>query len=435
MMSILNPVGLKRAPSIDRRGARFEHDGRILRAFRSDLAPFYRDLLQSPSAESLFAAGLVRSRIVDTKIDGFDLVVACERVPIVTFPPEWPTAMLREAGLLVARLGRALAELGLGLEDAHPWNVLFDDTRAVWIDLGSIVRADHVSVPWILEFRRHVAVPLALHAIGRHRLADMVAAEHRTIKAKAFWERRPLRDVFPPGYVRLSRRRLTPRDFFDGLVRYLEGLATDGGRTEWSEYVQAPGAVVGETVGYDPKQRAVDEFLAQVAAGRLLDVGANAGWFSELAVSHGHKVIAVDTDDRTLGSLFRRAKTDSLPILPLRMDVMWPTGSHGMGLAYADAPTRLRSDVTMWLAVIHHLVGRQGITFEMFAATVDQFTTSAALVEFVPRNDRYVSQWPISNEPWYDADHLITAMAPFFNRVEVLPSFPDPRVVMLFQRS
>jgi len=48
----------------------------------------------------------------------------------------------------------------------------------------------------------------------------------------------------------------------------------------------------------------------------------------------------------------------------LRMDIMWPTGSHGMNLAYEAAPERLNADVSMFLAILHHLAA-QGVSFEI----------------------------------------------------------------------
>ena len=101
--SVTTPVA---RPSFDKRGLRFEMDGRLLRAFRADFAPFYRSLMESPDLEKLFEAGLVRTWISDVEIPGFDLVLESERLPIVSYPLEWPTAMLHEAALVTARLAR-----------------------------------------------------------------------------------------------------------------------------------------------------------------------------------------------------------------------------------------------------------------------------------------------------------------------------------------
>jgi SAM-dependent methyltransferase len=265
-------------------------------------------------------------------------------------------------------------------------------------------------------------------------MADAVAAEHRVVRAKRLWDRRPLRDWYPPGYAALRSRRHDAGSFYRGLVEYIDGLDVRPREGDWSGYVQSPDATVGAPGTYDGKQRAVDAFLGRLSPGRVLDVGANLGWFSELAVHHGHDVTAVDTDDPTSSALFARAQAHGLPILPLRMDIMWPTPGHGMALAYAPAPGRLRSGISLWLAIVHHLA-RSGYSFEAVARTVADFTEHAAIIEFVPRDDPHIAAWPLVRDPGYDQERFIEAMRPQFPNVEVMPSSPDPRIMMLFRRA
>jgi SAM-dependent methyltransferase len=231
------------------------------------------------------------------------------------------------------------------------------------------------------------------------------------------------------------RHAADPVAFFAALEDYMEGLKPRARASEWSQYSQAPTAIIGQRDSYDAKQRAVDDYLADLAPGSVLDVGANAGWFSELAARHGHRVVALDTDDVTCCRLFERARRSGLPILPLRVDVMWPTGSHGLALAHAAAPERLRADISLWLAVLHHLVGRQGYGFEVVARVIDEFTRRTAIVEFIPRDDRYVREWQIASDAAYDVSAFIDAMAPYFPTVRSLPSSPDPRVMLRFDRA
>lgn len=423
-----------RQPSVDPNGATFVLPDRVYRAFRGGGAAFYRSLLQTDGLEDLIRAGLVRCREADVKVEGFDLVVECERVPIVSYPMEWPTAMVQEAAATIARLGLALAARGLSLLDAHPWNVLFDGSRAVFIDLGSIGPGGPVAGEWMAEFRRHLIVPLILRRAHLHGLADDVLRTHRTEGAKAFWNSRFLRPWLPPGFVRLSRLRADPPAYFQALLRYVERLPQGAGRSPWSDYEQSRGARVDEPGTYGPKQQTVDALLGRIEPGLMLDLGANAGWYSELAVRHGHRVIAVDTDDWTLSFLYKKAKAQALPILPLRLDVMWPTGSHGMALGYQDAYTRLRADTTMVLALLHHLAGPQRVSFEMFAHVLHLLSRRAAIVEFIPREDAHIASWALAREPWYEQETFVRAMRPYFPEVEVVPSSPAPRRLLFFRR-
>lgn len=421
-------------PTMDRRGIRFELDGHVYRAYRQDVAPFYRSLLTSRLADELFEAGLVRTWVSSVQVEGFDLVTESERVPVVTYPIEWPTSMLRASGLLIAKLAMKLASHGLGLHDSHPWNVLFDGPRPVWVDVSSVTETASLSPEWEREFRSHIVVPLALHAHGRHSIADAVATEHRIVRAKGLFAHRLVRAIYPPRYARLRRGPREPMRFLDRVVGYLEALPDAPTGTEWSNYVQSPDATVGSQETYNDKQRSVDTVLASLPPGRVLDVGANAGWFSELAVSRGHEVIAIDPDDFTASGLFRRARDERLPILPLRMDIMWPTGSHGLGLAHDAAPARLKCDTSMWLAVVHHLA-RYGYTFDTISKVISMFTGRDAIVEFVPRDDVHLRGWWIADQPWYTQSDFIRAMTPFFPQVQVLDSTPAPRTMLHFRRA
>jgi hypothetical protein len=418
---------------VDPHGMLFERNGHLYRAFQGADAALFSRLLDEPWLADLFDAGLVRFTRSPLMVEGHDLVVEVDRVSVVSYPPEWPTVMLRDAGSMTARLGLVMAQHGLALHDAHPWNILFEGTRPVWIDLGSIRVADHVRRAWVWEFRRHFVLPLVLHRLGLRRLADSVQDTHQG-GWKTGLDRRWSR-MWPIRYRSLMRLRATPIRFLEALGAYMDRMPDRGASTAWSAYRQGRGAEVGELARYDGKQAGVNQMLAGLPKGTLIDIGANAGWFSRLAVHHGHRVIAVDMDDPTLGLLYLLAKEHHEPILPLRLDVMRPPGSYGLALAYAAAPERLRSDTVLALALLHHLVGRQGISFSLFARTMDQFARNTVIVEFIPREDEHVSRWPLADEAWYHPEGLIEAMAPYFRHVSTLPSSPDPRLLMLFERS
>lgn len=419
--------------SVDASGVQFERDGRLYRAFRPGDSEPIRRLLDSPGLDQLFDAGLVRFWPAAIEVDGHDVVVEVERVPVVTYPIEWPTRMLQAAAVAILRLSRALLDRRLRLKDAHPWNVLFDGVRPVFVDLGSICDGTSVPWQWLAELRRHVIVPLALHSMSLHRLGDAVMREHRTRGAKGAWDSRLLQAMFPPTLaLRFLTRRRSPAALLDDLDRYVGGLDARGTRMLWSSYDQQP-VDLDQREQFSPKMGAVDEFLRAQPPGRIVDLAANRGLYSRLAAAHGHHVVAIDVDDRALGELYDTALAHRLAISPVRMDLVWPTGSHGAGLSYADAFARLRGDAVLALAILHHLAAA-GVRFELFAHLIDRFAARSAIVEFVPRHDAHVAAWPLAREPWYELDNLVSAMRPHFPRARILPSSPEPRVLIVFER-
>ena len=113
---------------------------------------------------------------------------------------------------------------------------------------------------------------------------------------------------------------------------------------------------------------------------------------------------------------------------------MWPTGSSGFGLELRPAPDRLKADTVFALALLHHLVERQRVTFGSFAAVLALFATKRAIVEFVPSDDPYIAGWSIVHEPWYTQVGFVEAMAPWFRLIVMLPSDPSPRSILVFER-
>jgi hypothetical protein len=83
---------------------------------------------------------------------------------------------------------------------------------------------------------------------------------------------------------------------------------------------------------------------------------------------------------------------------------------------------------------VHHLVFKGNLRFEHIAAGLASFTTRWLLVEFIPKEDQYVSKWDHASRPWYNVDQFKSALSRHFQRIEVLPSDPHPRLMLLCEK-
>lgn len=420
-------------PSVDRHGVLFEHDGRLLRGFKGEALRPMGTLLEHGVASEAVRAGLVPfHRRTDIQLMGYPLVVEVERVSRISYPPEWTTRGLLTSAQAILRLQRALLPHGLMLKDAHPWNVLFQGLQPRFIDLGSIVdRTPRVPRPWFDEFRRHLVVPLWLRRMGAHVGADAVQREHLG-PLKRLTERRVARPL-PPGFWFAVRGGSVEERRLDRLTRYLEGIGSHAQSDAWTNYDQHE-VPVGDESAYNGKQSAILEFLRDEPRGSLLDLAANRGWFTELASSLGHRVIAMDVDDGALTALWDRCRERGIEAEVVRADVVRPPGSHGVALVYDGFFRRMRSDVLLAPALLHHLVARQDVTFELFANLADRLAARTVVVEFVPREDEHVAQWPLAQESWYEPAAFEHAMRAYFPRMDVVSSSPVPRLMYRFRR-
>ena len=126
----------------DEAGRLFQWRGGLYRGISAGKTPFFVNLLQGAAGRELIADGLlIETEVTPYALEGFELVVSHRLLPFASYPFEWSTAMFKAACLTIINLAVGLARHDLMLKDAHPWNVLFDGCRPVWIDLTSIISA------------------------------------------------------------------------------------------------------------------------------------------------------------------------------------------------------------------------------------------------------------------------------------------------------
>jgi hypothetical protein len=363
------------------------------------------------------------------QLEGADLTVEARRIPLVTYPPEWPTVAFQDAALKYLEVLAVLIEGGFSLKDGHPWNILFENRRPVFVDLGSVSASP--GLEWLDEFRATFLLPLMLHRYGLHSLANRALLDKRGLGIARL--ARLQRHRMFPSVLGPSLKGETPINAVRKLHRWVAKLNIVDQQMTWSDYDQHPADHhANET--FNGKQRTVFEILDRMPRGTLLDMASNAGWYSELAAKLGYSVLAADIDDAAIGTVHRRLAGSDLAIECAKVDFVWPQGSYGMGLLYSSAYERFQSDTVLALAVLHHLAGHQGVTFGMFASIIHRLARERAIVEFVPREDAHVKDWPIASKSWYTEEELVRAFSPYFRRVHRYPSSPDPRIILLFER-
>jgi ribosomal protein L11 methylase PrmA len=145
-----------------------------------------------------------------------------------------------------------------------------------------------------------------------------------------------------------------------------------------------------------------------------LDLGANEGYFTKLLAARNIKVVATDTDSRTIGNLYQFVKKNSVSnILPLILDVTNPSPASGFNNKERSAfHDRIKTELVIALALIHHLVIGKNISLEIIA---EYFAGIAQLllVEFVPREDPKVQQMIASRKDVF-GDYTMTNFELFF---------------------
>jgi len=447
---------------VDPAGYLFRHEGQLYRAIRRGHADFYRALLADGTAQRLSAErGLVTAREADLALDDddVDLVLQHEEVTPQTYCVEWCPAMLLEAARTTVELLAEVTRLDATLQDAYPWNVLFDGARPVMVDFTSIAPV-HSPLPWpaLEQYRAFFQRPLDLAARGRGRLARVLLQDNingiplgqfTQAMPAAYRARHPVAglSVWLDGFVQrrpeLKKKlrgaalkgepasRAVRQRFADGLARRLDGYRFEQSEDVWSVYYQQ----IDPQVDKERKLSQVGQLLERLAPATVLDAGCNVGVFSLLAARQGARVISVDTSEACINRLYAEARREDLPITPLVADLLCPTPAFGfMGEQYPALPVRVRGEAVLCLALMHHLhiAGRQ--SFERIARLFDALSARYLIFEFVAMDDANNDLIGAGREIGYDLDQVTAALARHFPTIETMDSDRPTRKLLLCEK-
>jgi SAM-dependent methyltransferase len=170
----------------------------------------------------------------------------------------------------------------------------------------------------------------------------------------------------------------------------VERTAWKQGSSTWSEYSGRDHYDSGDLA---VKERFVETTLVRAPVHTVLDVGCNDGRFSDIAAHHATTVVAMDADHLAVDRLYRRLRdTGPANVLPLVVDVLNPTGASGwLGRERAGFFDRVRFDLVLLLAVVHHLAISGGVPLEELGAWMRSLACPL-VVEFPDENDDKVRQ-------------------------------------------
>ena len=363
-----------------------------------------------------------------------------ERIPFVSYPYEWTFSMLRDAALLELELLRAALAEDMILKDASPYNVQWQGSRPVFIDVGSFERIGE-GEPWAgyRQFCTLFLYPLMVQAYAglpfqpwlRGSLEGIEPAEARAIlRGRRRFRRGVLTHVVLHARLesregdRDTRSEVKRAGFrkemieanATGLEKLVRRLDWGAGETAWSGY--------GERAHYETDElERKDRFVAEACASRkpelVWDLGCNDGRYSRIAAEHGAYVVAVDGDHASVDALHRNLRSEGDErILPLVMDLADPSPARGWrGVERTRLEDRGRPGVILCLALVHHLSIAANVPL---AEVVDWLASlgGVLVVEFAGRDDamvqRLLSRKKDDAHPDYDAENFERLLAKRF---------------------
>jgi ribosomal protein L11 methylase PrmA len=159
-------------------------------------------------------------------------------------------------------------------------------------------------------------------------------------------------------------------------------------KTEWGQYYENTNYTLHSA---DKKSQIITDFCKGLKLKKAIDFGGNNGRYSLVLTSLGINTICNDIDINAVESNYKhvRSKKEVL-ILPLLVDLTNPGG--GIGWANDERPSidqRFKVDMSMALALIHHLAISNNLPFVKIAQYFAKFSPYL-IIEFVPKEDSQV---------------------------------------------
>jgi hypothetical protein len=350
----------------------------------------------------------------------WDRVLEHERVPVVSYPYEWPFAMLREAATLHLEVLASALDENMSLKDGTAYNLQFFGSRPTFIDVGSFEPA---SGPWpgYRQFCQTMLFPLMIQAYlgapfqamlrggvdglqpsdvagmfsGLHRLRKGVL---RNVTLHSMLERRVttgserVKTELKDSGFSTEVAKATAKN----LAKLVAGLDVKRRGSSWSDYRDSCSYTDADA---GAKRAFVRSALAAGPSGLVLDLGANDGAYSRLAAEQADYVVAVDGDEMVVDALYRRLRSEgSENILPLVMNLVDPSGGIGWrNRERAPFVERIRPDLVLALALVHHVAIAANVPLPEVVSWLGSFG-ARVVVEFVDVDDVQVQRL-LANKP------------------------------------
>lgn len=453
-MSVTRVGGSFRDPD----GFLFTRDGVLYRQIQPSYAEDWQHFLDAGLREAL-GPRLISHEVVERSAasdPSAHAVIRPTRVPFVSYPYEWTPGQLRDAALLTLEVQLVAMAHGMTLKDASAYNVQFFGHRPVFIDTLSFTRYREGEA-WgaYRQFCQHFLAPLALMCQVDPRLRELLRTHLDGVPLDLASTLLPWTTRLRPAQLihlhlharsvarhagrtvpTATSRRGVSRVGLEGLIAHLasavRSMEWTAGPTEWGAYEVEHGYT---PAGQEVKEATIARWAATRRPSLAMDLGANAGHYSERLVAAGAYTVALDVDPGATALLHTRvtARREER-LLPLWVDLANPGPAHGWAhQERAALAERGPADLVMALALVHHLAIGNNVPLPAVAALLARLGTWA-IVEWVPKDDPQTQRLLVSRPDIFGHYHeaaFEAAMAAAFRLVERVPIPDSGRVLHL----
>lgn len=374
----------------------------------------YHELKNSGFYNKLFEAGLLipHEEISESKIE---IILKPEHILFITYPYEWSFNQYKEAALLTLKLQKYSLEHGFSLKDASAYNVTFHKGRAVFLDTLSF-DFYRENAPWraYKQFVSHFLGPLVLSHYHGSRQLMLMSNYLDGIPLKLISSMLPKKTKFSPflysnihlpakfeakyshdSKVQSKKGKLSKAGqikIVDSLYAYIKDLKLNE-ISEWGDYYSK---INYSDTAFSKKAELVNGWVKSLAPKTVMDLGGNDGTFVRRLACKIEQALVCDIDNNAVDfNYVQMKKQKESYMLPMVIDILNPSPAIGLNneerASFIDRITNFGPDITLALAIIHHMTLSGNVPFELSVKFFSKFS-KYLIIEFPLGGDSWVER-------------------------------------------
>lgn len=396
----------------DPSGYMFYDNNVLRRAINPIYFQQYKSLTETGFYDALIKKGLLISH-EETSVSEEKIIITPELIPFITNPYEWSFEQYKHAALLTLQIQKYALSKGFILKDASAYNVTFHKGKPIFIDTLSFdfYRED---TPWraYKQFITHFLGPLVLAKYHGTDIFKLMQSNIDGIPVKLIASLLPgktklnatiytnihllakLESKHNDDYkaetkaAKLSRK--AQNNILDSLFNFIKKMELKE-ESEWGDYYDKTNY---DTAAFTAKKELIKSWVTPLSPKRLIDMGGNDGTFARTVQGDVPHIIVTDIDSNAVSYNYKQVRENNeTNMLPFVCDVLQPAPGVGFNNTERDSLIdRLKQyapDITMALALIHHITLSGNVPFEKSAEFFAKFSSSL-IIEFPTREDSWV---------------------------------------------
>ena len=446
----------------DPSGYLFYDQAVLRRSIQPIYFPQYAALKERGFFDSLIQKKLLIPH-TETSISDEEIIITPEKIPFVTNPYEWSFEQYKQAALLTLKIQNYALSKGFILKDASAYNVTFHMGKPTFIDTLSFdfYRED---TPWraYKQFITHFLGPLVLAKYHGAEMLKMMQTHIDGLPIQLISSLLPsktrLNSILYPNLHLLAKMERKYSDDYKNeaksgnlskkaheniltsLYDYISKLKQNN-RSEWGDYYSKTNY---NSKAFLNKKKLVKDWVLQLKTNSLIDIGGNDGTFARTVIKDVANILVTDIDSNAIDLCYNKVReNDEVNLLPFVCDILQPPA--GIGFCNTERESLIKRlinfspDVTLALALIHHLTLSGNVPFEKSAAFFASFSKNL-IIEFPKREDSWVKSLLIRKREFinhfdfYDQDNFEAKFGIYFILVHKVKIEGTHRIMYLYKK-